>query len=106
MSDKENAELVTGALSHLSGELGTSESICHLLERKEGDCSWYIGAKPFSRPKGQPYYWHWTPDVNQAVRFSRKEDAETCWQIIKSHVGVGGSSTEETLAVEHIFYSA
>ena len=102
------SNLATGALSHLSVELGTGESECHsyLLERQECDCSWYIGAKPCRRPKGQPYYWHWTTDVTKAVRFSRKEDAENCWQIIKNQVGEGGSFTRETLAVEHIFYSA
>lgn len=92
----------------LTAELGTGESECHsyLLERQECDCSWYIGAKPFSRPKKDPFYWHWTTDVNKAVHFSRKEDAENCWQIIKNQVGEGGSCTRETLAVEHIFYSA
>lgn len=102
----ENTTQAAGCLSHLTAELGTVESICYLLERQECDLSWYIGAKPYSRPKGQPYYWHWTANVDEAVRFSRKEDAETCWQIIKGYVGEGGSFTRETLAVEHIFYSA
>jgi len=72
---------------------------CYLLERQENGMSWYIGAT--TRYGGA---WHWTADVNAAMRFSRKEDALACWSILaKYHVGVGGIGTTETVPTQHIF---
>jgi len=71
----------------------------YLLERQENGLSWYIGA---TTCHGNA--WHWTPDVNAATRFSRKEDAAACWSVIaRHHVGVGGSGTTETTPTQHIF---
>lgn len=74
----------------------------YLLERQENGLSWYIGAT--TRWGGS---WHWTADVNSAIRFSREEDAVACWVIISQyHVGLGGSGTTETTPKQHIFYDA
>lgn len=74
----------------------------YLLERQENGLSWYIGAT--TRWGGS---WHWTADVNSAMRFSREEDATACWVIISQyHVGIGGSGTTETTPKQHIFEDA
>lgn len=74
----------------------------YLLERQENGLSWYIGAT--TRRGGS---WHWTADVNSAIRFGREEDAAACWGIIsRYHVGLGGSGTTETTPKQHIFEDA
>lgn len=74
----------------------------YLLERQENGLSWYIGA---TTSRGSA--WHWTADVNAAIRFSRKDDAIACWNIIaRHHVGIGGSGTTETTPKQHIFEDA
>jgi len=71
----------------------------YLLERQENGLSWYIGAAT-----GRGNAWHWTADVNSAIRFSRKEDAAACWSIlIRNHVGAGGFGTTETAPTQHLF---
>ena len=71
----------------------------YLLERQENGLSWYIGATTCFGGA-----WHWTADVNSAIRFSREEDAAACWNIIaRHHIGIGGSGTTETTPKQHIF---